>query len=385
MTMPLVMAALAGAMGAPSGCGDLKNNTVHIQLVSYRPDGSLVLCSSAGIYVYDASLRTQVRHIPLDALATPPFDDDGEFWFTVSADGSVAAASYSRLNEGANSRIATYRIPEGDLLNIFETGAPLPPSYRNTVYDMVLSPDGKLLYVTNGADILVFDTVSSAQLWTTDRLGHTLAAWSSDGATLFATQGDVTGGPDNPFSLDALDARTGAIKWSTDLHHEGITGVALVGDGGSLTGPAYDPSAEPCDPILSCPPFFAFFSSADGTLTGELPGLPQTTLTGSNPRGFAGFACNATDTCAVRMSEFTLPPGPNWQTSFVRLYKTDGTELQRLPMDPAGASSQGSMTISPDGKFVAIADDWGTQGGAKVFSTDDGTIVAAHTFPTETF
>jgi hypothetical protein len=130
---------------------------------------------------------------------------------------------------------------------------------------------------------------------------------------------------------------------------------------------------------------FPFWSAADGTLTGQLPGLPQTELTGSNPRGFAGFACNATDTCAVRMSEFTLPPGPDWQTSFVRLYKTDGTELARLPMDPAAASGQGSMTISPDGRFIAIADDWGSQGGAKVFSTEDGAIVASRTFSTQTF
>ena len=375
-TIPLAIAALAAAtVGALPACGDLKNNTIPIDLISYRPDGSLVLFTTAGISVYDGSLRNEINHIPLDALAVPPFI--GGFTYMLSADGSVAAVAYGEA--GMNGRVALYRIPEGDLLKTFELA-------DEPGYDMSLSPDGKLLcafYGGNNFEVRMVDAVSGTQLWTSPVAGH-FPVWSSDGTTLFVTNGDPLARADEHHSLDALDANTGAVKWSTDLHTANISGLALVGNGTSLTGPALGPYPGPCDLPGDCPPFYPFWSSADGTLTRQLPGVPRTTNVGSNPRGFAGFACNATDTCAFRMAEFTLvPTDPDWQTSFVRLYKTDGTELGRLPMVPDAASSNGSMAISPDGKFITIADDF--HGGAKVFSVDDGTIVASRTFPTETF
>src|SRR5215510_14821803 len=123
-TMPLAIAALAAALGVSPACGDLKNNAVPIDLVSYRPDGSLVMFTQAGIYVFDGRLQTQISQISLNAVAVPP--SIGLFNYSLSVDGTVAAVSYngnSTISTGAsamNTRIGIYRIPGGVLLNTFE-------------------------------------------------------------------------------------------------------------------------------------------------------------------------------------------------------------------------------------------------------------------------
>ena len=91
--MPLVIAALAAAVGALGACGTPKQPTVPVQQVAYRPDGSLVLLTRAGIYVYDGLLRTEIKHISLDALGVPPSNYVGwSYGFSLSADGTTAAS-----------------------------------------------------------------------------------------------------------------------------------------------------------------------------------------------------------------------------------------------------------------------------------------------------
>jgi hypothetical protein len=43
------------------------------------------------------------------------------------------------------------------------------------------------------------------------------------------------------------------------------------------------------------------------------------------------------------------------------------------------------MAVSPDGKFVTMADNAGEQGGVTVYRVDDGSVVGSRTFPTDTF
>jgi len=81
---------------------------------------------------------------------------------------------------------------------------------------------------------------------------------------------------------------------------------------------------------------------------------------------------------AVGLRDYTRPLQPK----SVRVYKPDGTVLQTIPS--RGATP--SIAISPNGKFVAIvAGRIDHDGGVTVFSVDDGTIIGAHTFATETF
>lgn len=381
--------ALLAALSALPACGDLKNNSVSIDLVSYQSDGSLVLFTPAGIYVYDGLLQTKINQIPIDAVAVPPFV--GLFNYCLSADGTVAAVSYtgnSTISTGAsamNTRIGIYQIPGGNLLNTFELPDAAPADTILASTDLALSPDGKLLYAFSysaGPKAMMVDTHTGVPVWVRDTEWH-LPVWSADGATLFALNG--TPGVASSFPLVAVDAATAALRWSDDLNDMQAGGLALVGDGTLLTGAAVDLSAGSCTTWPDCPPpIYPLWSATDGTETARIPSAPRTILTGSNPHGWAGFACNATDTCAVRLSAFNPA-----QSSFVQLYKTDGTMLQRLPLEsmvgePGAASAQGSMAISPDGKFIAIAADPGAPGGVTVFNLEDGSTQGL-TIVTQTF
>jgi hypothetical protein len=290
-------------------------------------------------------------------------------------------------------------------LNLFELDDAATPTFSQGVGALAPSPDGTRLYVRSiddeGWTAAVLDTATAAPIWTQSG-DWLLPVWSPDGAVLFAMNEDVAA---LTSSLDALDAGTGAVKWRTHLTDPnsnvgGITALALVGNGTSLTAPQFDPSNEPPACLGSlwepgeCPPVTSFWSAADGTLAAQLPPVPLTMDFPGNAALAESFVCNATDLCAERLVEYT-PPTPNDLGSFVirpaptglyvRLYRTDGTELQRLLIKPGGASANGSMAISPDGQFIAIADDPVSAGGVKLFSVADGTIVGSQSFPTDTF
>jgi hypothetical protein len=385
LTRPIAIAALAVIVGALPGCGDLKKNTIPVDQVSYRPDGSLVLFTTTGIDVYDGGLLTQMSHVPLDALAVPPFI--GEFRYDLSADGNVAAVAYvpnpsiSDAAAGMNSRIALYRIPDGELLSMFELPDAPALSYGHAIFVFALSPDAKLLYVTTTTEVFktwMVDTATGEPVWTTDDAPPVLALWSADGTTLFTLR---SGLPNS--TMDALDAGTDATKWSTDFDGTYVNVLALVENGTVLTGPAVEPSSVPCDLPGDCPPDYPLWSSADGSLTARQPPVPNTMFTALFPSVSGTYACNATDTCAAHLDQFSVAAnGSLQQSTFVRVYRTDGSELQRLPPRP---SIPNSMAVSPDGKFVTMADNAGEQGGVTVYRVDDGSVVGSRTFPTDTF
>jgi hypothetical protein len=399
-TKALLIAALAALVGLPA-CGDLQNNTINVDLVGYTPDGSLVMFTRAGIEIYDGVLQRRINHISLEALAVPPYPLFNYFGYSLSPDGTAAAVLYYGTPDDAlpvNTKVAIYSIPDGRLLNLFELDDKPPPYTQGITMAFSLSPRGKLFYVaesilsetdsgvTGTPQSRLFDTATGALSWSKD--GWWIQpVWSADGGTLF---GAKLGNTDYiASSLDALDASSGMPTWTIDMtgtmpSFQNLSALALVGNGTLLTGVAYSPpTLVPCGgPDAGpgdCSPIYPIVSASDGASVGQLPALPHTTFTELINTGFNNFVCNATDTCAARLSDFTSN-----QVFYLRVFKTDGTELQRIPIGPGGASGEAAMAISPDGQFVATAADY-AQGGVKVFSVADGKVVGSRSFPVDTF
>jgi hypothetical protein len=359
-TKSLNTAALVAALCVLPACGSAHKGTEQVDLVAYTPSGSLVLFSPPGIDVYDGRLQNHIRHIPLGSFTGPP--PLGQLRYSLSPDGTVGAVSYNTDLPGTNTRVALFRIPDGDNLAVVEIPDAATYNFIQSVRDLAVSPGGSLVYVNtsgNGSQGRMVDTATGALLWTSDS-GWELPIWSADGTTLFAVSGD----PSAANALAALDANTGAVKWQIDLSGTGTDGLALISDGALLTGPTTHSSTDP---------FNVFWSTADGTSEGELPPEPNTSYGGGNPHGWAGFACNATDTCALRVSEFHWAPQP--QSNYVRIFKTDGTTLQTVPT--TDINTQGSMAISPDGTLITIANSVGEPAGVKVYRVGDGQAVGA--------
>jgi hypothetical protein len=343
-------------------------------MVSYSSDGSLVLFGAAGIDVYDGHLQRRSRHMDISDLAMPP--GIGEFTHAVSPDGTVAAVAYSPnptiSNDawGMNSRLGIYRISDGTLLNMLEIPDAGAAPYLHALMALAISPGGALVYANTVGDGTakgrVVDTMTGTLLWTGDA-AWAEPNWSADGTTLFGLYEDPSSGSDT--SLDALDGTSGMVKWRTKLYDPAkatgsLLGVlALTGNGSLLTGPATEnPYANG-----TCPPDYPFWSTGDGGLTRTLPAVPGSSFFGLDLTEGSGFVCNATETCAVLISVSN--------SSYVRVFKTDGTQLLEVP--PQDGASQGSMAISPDGQFITIAPVSGLPGAVNVYRIVDGAIVGS--------
>jgi len=207
-----------------------------------------------------------------------------------------------------------------------------------------LSPDGKLLYAMVNVATMV-DTTTGATVWTdssADGALRVLPVWSTDGTTLFSVRTRAA-------KLDALDPRTGAIKWQTDLDSTGDTngdavlGLAVTGNGSQLAGAAEPPPFTSCNDDGDCS-FFPSWSAADGTPKGRLPYVPDTDVYEATVDGRGAFACDGRDTCVVGLRDFSKPNQPK----HLRAYKSDGTVLANLPAD----GTTPSVAFPPDGQFV---------------------------------
>lgn len=352
------------------GDGGSSGGTIPVDILAYRPDGSLVLFTEPAIHVFDGMLKYELSTIPLAFPTTPSYAMPLRMRFSLSSDGATAAVSYSSFQDTKTSTIEVFAIPGGELLNRFD----FPDVY--SIETPALSPDGKLLYAVVNSPTM-FDATTGAIVWTdTTQTLRLLPVWSPDGATLFTVETHLA------HKLDALDARTGALKWQTDLdsrpdmNSDSILGLAVTGNGALLAGAAQPPALTACNDAGDCS-FFPYWSTADGTPQARLPYVPDTGIYESTVDGLGAFACDATDTCVTGLRDFSEPNQPK----HLRVYKSDGTVLANLPADGATPS----VAFSPDGQFVATAAEFGTQGGAKVFSVASGKVVGQVSFPIQAF
>lgn len=385
-TTGIVTAALAAILGALPACGDSQKhptNTLPVDLVANRPDGSVVLFTVAGIYVFDGLLLAQWNHIPLDALGVPRLNvgasggNAGLLRYSLSADGTTAAVYFSSNDYLSTSdgqptpRVAIYRIPGGDLLNQFD----LPEQ----IDQLSLSPDGSLMVAINDTNIYgkttMMDTAAGAPIWTAEQ--RFFPVWSPDSTTLFTAAGAKF--PAGTFTaagnLEATDARTGAVKWTTDTGENSIRELAVLAGGAMLAAPVDPPNTTLGMTEGDWPPFYEFWSSAEGRPGTQLPPVPHTWLYGTTLG--ANFACNATDICAAGLNEWNEPERSN----FIHVYQPDGTVLLTLQTWPGKAIE--SMAISPDGNFITIANPYDAGGGATVYSAVDGSKLNSHIFNTD--
>lgn len=350
--------------------GTSSGGTIPVDIVAYRPDGSLVLFTETAIHVVDGALTHELNAIPLAFPTTPSYAMPLRMRFSLSSDGMTAAVSYAPFRDGMPATIELFGIPGGELLNRFDF--PDVPSIKTPA----LSPDGKLLYAMLNAPTM-FDATTGATLWTdTTQKLPLLPVWSPDGTTLFSVE------TQSARKLDAFDARTGTVKWQTDLdtqpdtNSDTLLGLALIGNGTELAGAAEPPAFTPCKDDGDCS-FFPYWSTADGTPQARLPYLPDTGIYESTVDGMGAFACDGVDTCVVGLRDFSRPDQPK----HLRVYRSDGTLVAKLPADGATPS----VAFSPDGQFIATAAEFDTGGGARVFSVATGTVVGQVSFPLQTF
>ena len=140
-------------------------------------------------------------------------DSPGDHRYSLAADGTVAAVSTAPNAPGHNSRIALYRIADGQLLNTFEIDDAAPPGQGHELLDLALSPHGdsrSTHFPRMGRHRCVrrFTTPPRVRRSGSETRSCVCRAWAPDGATLFT----VSSGNVDEQRLQAFDARTGALK-----------------------------------------------------------------------------------------------------------------------------------------------------------------------------
>ena len=376
------MAALAAALVVAPGCGERRDNTLGVDVAAYAPDGTLVLFTAAGIYLFDEELKTAGTRIPLDALgigdAKSYWDLSGSFRYSLSPDGTAAAVTYTQYDSGIKSKAAVYRIADGSLLNVFEIEDAGTPAQGHELLDLALGPRGALLYAFSqiGGDrqANMVDVATGQSLWARD-VRMRLPVWS-DGSALFGY--DYSGATTGDLHLQALEPATGNVLWNVSTNGLSDGGLAVVHGNTMLASPSTDGTAcGPSNEPTSCPVVYPFWSTVDGALAKVLPTVPGTTLYGSSPNGFAAFTCSSNDVCAVGLADFNPDP----ERTLVRVYRTDGTALQTFYTP----KSVGSLAVSPEGRLIAIVDDTVDLGGVSLYRTDTGVQIGSRTFRWDNF
>lgn len=149
---PIIIAAVGIVLTSSAACqspltpqqggvdGSSSGETIPVDILTYRPDGSLVLFTEPVIHVFDGTLNYELSAIPLAFPTTPSNAMPLRMRFSLSSDGATAAVSYSSFQDMKPSTIEVFAIPGGELLNRFD----FPNVY--SIETPALSPDGKLLY-----------------------------------------------------------------------------------------------------------------------------------------------------------------------------------------------------------------------------------------------
>ena len=337
-----LVTVIGSATALLAGCGNLGNVNATLA-VRYTPDGTLVVFAGNTIDLYDEELATRTASIP----TSPGI-------FTLSDDGNVAAVASA---SGSESRIAIFNMPARREVSSVDLG----PSPADFAEDLALSPDGDLVYVMgpvgsvgtmnlmNGdgdsGGVAMFDTGSGAQLWAGD--WASAPAFSSDGSQIFVSgkQGQ---------DLQGFDARSGAPLLDSPVASPPEV-MGSTADPHTLVG-LFDGPIE-------------LLSTDDGSVLSQFAAVSDTEgLYGTEVLGLPAFRCSPqAGLCAVGVAEIVgvmagpapgdPPSTPLFGDPRVKVWSLTGTLYQTL------AASASDVAISPDGQFLAIAD----QGDAKVF------------------
>src|SRR5438876_3389629 len=136
------MAVLLSLVAAAPACGGGQPGQVVPETVAYTPDGTLVVQTNDGLFLYDpAPEAPQKGHIALDGL--PAFQPSNQYQHSLSADGTVAAVSYSSGTSTTTPiKVVLYRVPSGEVLKRFDVGLGIQ------MVAIALSPHGDLMAAT---------------------------------------------------------------------------------------------------------------------------------------------------------------------------------------------------------------------------------------------
>lgn len=371
MKARLTMTVLVTAAVAIIGCGDLRTRAhFSVDSVAYAPDGTLVVLTNGGIFLYDdPRLETRNGQIPLIGL--PAFEDPARYRYSLSRDGTTAAVSYSPPSS-THSQVALYRVPTGERSSFFEVEHHPPAGPESELLGwMALSPNADLVamltWIGDQPKTGVYDATGQG-LWAA-MVGDFFPLWSPDSSALYGydytyVPDPASGGQQLVWILNAYDALAG-LRWTQHLELQ-ISALGMLGDG-RLSGLA---SRYNC-PTGSCPTSYVVWA-ADGSIVSQVP------TPGTRPEGsMASFTCSSTDdVCAALLGT----GGASDQGRSVRVYRTDGTVLVEFPV----SLSTIGLALSPDGQYIAVSD----QGGDEVVSVHritDGTVVGSHGFTAELF
>jgi len=392
MTMKslLTTSAVLAAIAAAPGCGDLQNN-IHISVdrVAYTPDGTLVVFTTDGLFLFDdPSLATEKGRIP---LGLPSPDASSSYVYSLSSDGTTAAVAYSFVSNDQivlDTTVALYHVPDGEPLRTLQIAGVLSAFYPQTAGGLALSPHGDLLAVlaadANDAyrsHLNVVDAATGTTAWVaTGEIS--MPVWSPDGGTVYATDGSlfVADPAAQPYVLEAFDAATGTQKWSRPWSMW-PRATAIVADGTLLAGVGDEmPDASPqCPNPGDCPSVYPFWSAADGTRATQLPGVPGGwSFLGGDLRSI--LRCSTTDdVCATVYGN--AGPGAGDPRSFsVRIYRPDGAVVATVSID--GFTFNVDVALSPDGQYLAVVAqlaDW----NVRVYRIADGALVGERKFSRE--
>lgn len=179
----LAMVALMFVGLAAPGCGDSQPDQVTVDTVAFTPDGTLVVQTNDGLYLFDQATDVPAKgHIALEGL--PAFRAADLYRYSLSADGTVTAVSYSSGDAmTAPIKVVLYRVPTGQVLNTLELAPPAPGALGSKMLDLALSPQGDVMamvWFTGGeeVDLAVLDTATAQIIWKAPPADRVLAGWS---------------------------------------------------------------------------------------------------------------------------------------------------------------------------------------------------------------
>jgi WD40 repeat protein len=342
-----------------TGCGNL-DDVGGGMYVRYTPQGTLVAFTGHSIDIYQPDLSK--LEASFHTLGPPDRLAPNSEIFSLSDDGTTAAVAFPGSSQ---NHVQVFSIGGKSATSTIDLGPPAAGQYDYAVEGLALSPRGDLLFVMSGIDggyrnTGMFDATTGARLW---QGGAEEIDWgfmptfSSDEHTLFVSGHQ---GPD----LLGLDARTGATVVDAPLSVD-LSELAVTPNAQTLIGLA-NVGGPACNGDGLCNLALDLFSTADGSVTREMPLVANTTLFGTHPLGGPAFRCStAAGLCVVGVDG----PDPATIDVQVQIWSMDGALVQTVHVRDQGIND---VAVSNDGRYVAVAKN---NNDVAVYKISDGSLV----------